>query len=70
MKKRRGVGVEGELAYRLKKRSWSWKCESQWIQDLPPASGRQPFGIHLAHVAHTNQSDDEVLHPLGDGLRL
>lgn len=36
--------------------------------DLPPTSGRQSFGIHFAHVAHTNQSDGEILHPLRDRL--
>lgn len=35
--------------------------------DLPPASGRQPLGVHLAHVAHSNQTDDEVFHPGRDG---
>lgn len=36
---------------------------------LPPASGRQPFGVHLAHVAHANQSHDEIFHPRGDDGR-
>lgn len=34
--------------------------------NLPPASGSQSVGIQPAHVPHTDQSHDEVLHPLGD----
>lgn len=29
---------------------------------LPPSSIAEPAGIHLAHVTHTNDTDDKVIH--------
>lgn len=34
---------------------------------LPPSSGAQPPGVHLAHVAHANEANREVFHPRRDG---
>ena len=68
----RGKGVcvlKGEVTYHGEKRLVVGTGVAM-TQNLPPASGRQPFGVHLAHVAHADQANDEILHPLGDGLYL
>jgi len=30
---------------------------------LPPSSGAQSPGVHLAHISHANKADNEVIHP-------
>lgn len=37
------------------------------ITNSPPSSSRQPLGVHLAHVAHADESHDEIFHAGGHG---